>query len=166
MGLLDGWKTCPRCATPLVDGPENARACPECGSRFWGNSAPAVQGLLVRDGRVLLGRRRLPPRQGYWDLPGGFLEEGELPEDGLRREFLEETGLAVTPVEFLGGVVDPYDHYFVLGLTYIVTGDGEPVANDDVEELRWFAPDEIPSEMAFPSQNAVLATWAGRVSAG
>ena len=50
--------------------------------------------------------------------------------------------------------------------TYIVTGDGEPVANDDVEELRWFAPDEIPSEMAFPSQNAVLATWAGRVSAG
>jgi ADP-ribose pyrophosphatase YjhB (NUDIX family) len=114
----------------------------------------------------LLGRRRFPPRQGYWDLPGGFLEEGELPEDGLRREFLEETGLAVSPVSFIGGVVDPYDHYFVLGLTYIVTGDGDPVANDDVEELRWFAPADLPTEMAFPSQNTVLAAWAAGVTPG
>ena len=166
MGLLDGWTVCPRCATELIDGNENARTCPGCGSNYWGNSAPAVQGLLVRNGRVLLGKRRFPPRQGYWDLPGGFLEEGERPEDGLRREFIEETGLTITPVEFLGGVVDPYDHYFVLGLTYVVEGAGEPMPHDDVEELRWFMPEEIPAEMAFPSQNTVLAHWARRVSAG
>jgi 8-oxo-dGTP pyrophosphatase MutT (NUDIX family) len=61
-----------------------------------------VQGLLVRDGRVLIGRRKIEPRKGHWDLPGGFLEEGELPLDGLRREFLEETGLDVRPVEWIG----------------------------------------------------------------
>ena len=55
----------------------------------------------MRDGRVLIGRRKIEPKQGHWDLPGGFLEEGEKPLDGLRREFLEETGLAIEPVEWL-----------------------------------------------------------------
>jgi 8-oxo-dGTP diphosphatase len=119
-----------------------------------------VQGLLVRDGRVLIGRRKIEPRKGYWDLPGGFLEEGELPLDGLRREFLEETGLHVEPVEWVGAFVDPYDDHCVLGLTWIVTGEGEPVPADDVEELAWFGPDEIPPDMAFASQNEILRAWA------
>jgi 8-oxo-dGTP diphosphatase len=119
-----------------------------------------VQGLLVRDGRVLIGRRKIEPRKGYWDLPGGFLEEGELPLDGLRREFLEETGLHVEPVEWVGAFVDPYDDHSVLGLTWIVTGEGEPVPADDVEELAWFGPEEIPADMAFASQNEILRVWA------
>lgn len=99
---------------------------------------------------------------GVLDLPGGFLEEGEPPLDGLRREFLEETGVAVEPVEWLGAFVDPYDAVFVLGLTWIVRGEGEPVAADDIEALAWFARDELPAEMAFPSQTAALRLWAGR----
>jgi 8-oxo-dGTP diphosphatase len=118
-----------------------------------------VQGLLVRNGRVLIGRRKIEPRKGYWDLPGGFLEEGEAPIDGLRREFLEETGLHVEPVEWVGAYVDPYDAAFVLGLTWIVEAEGEPVPADDVEELAWFGPDELPEEMAFASQNEVLRRW-------
>ena len=111
---------------------------------------------------MLIGRRKIEPRKGYWDLPGGFLEEGELPLDGLRREFLEETGLEVEPVEWVGAYLDPYDAAFVLGLTWVVQADGEPVAADDVEELAWFGPDEIPTEMAFPSQNDVMRDWARR----
>jgi 8-oxo-dGTP diphosphatase len=124
-----------------------------------------VQGLLVRDGRVLIGRRKIEPRKGHWDLPGGFLEEGELPLDGLRREFLEETGLDVRPVEWIGAHVDPYDDHFVLGLTWIVEAEGDPVPADDVEELAWFRPGEIPEEMAFPSQNDVLRLWVQRQGA-
>jgi len=99
VGLLDGWKLCPRCGHSLepLHGPH--LGCPACGSSYWANSAPAVQGLLVRNGRVLIGRRKIEPRKGCWDLPGGFLEEGEPPLEGLRREFLEETGLEVEPVE-------------------------------------------------------------------
>ncbi len=161
MGVLDGWRLCPRCGHDLEPRNGPHLGCPACGAAYWANSAPAVQGLLVRDGRVLIGRRRIEPRKGYWDLPGGFLEEGELPLDGLRREFLEETGLEVTPVEWVGAAVDPYDEHFVLGLTWIVEATGEPVPADDVEELAWFAPDEIPEEMAFESQNDLLRRWAG-----
>ena len=41
-------------------------------------------------------------------------------------------------------------------------GEGEPVAADDVDELRWFARDELPAEMAFPGQELVLRSWAAR----
>jgi 8-oxo-dGTP diphosphatase len=159
VSVLDGWRLCPRCGHELEARAGGHRHCPGCGSSYWANSAPAVQGVLVRDGRVLIGRRKHEPRQGMWDLPGGFLEEGEEPLAGLRREFLEETGLEVEPVEWLGTGIDPYDLAFVLSLSWVVRGDGEPEAADDVEELRWFAPDELPEEMAFPTQHVVLRRW-------
>jgi ADP-ribose pyrophosphatase YjhB (NUDIX family) len=162
VGILDGWRLCPRCGRELEPLERAHRACPGCGSHYWANSAPAVQGLLERDGRVLIARRGIEPRLGFWDLPGGFLEEGERPLDGLRREFLEETGLEVDPVDWLGAHVDPYDGYFVLGLSWLVRGDGEPAADDDVEELAWFGPDELPAEMAFASQRVVLDAWLAR----
>jgi ADP-ribose pyrophosphatase YjhB (NUDIX family) len=162
VGILDGWRLCPRCAHELAPRGRGHLHCPGCGSTYWANSAPAVQGLLVRDGRLLVGRRGIEPGRGRWDLPGGFLEEGEAPLDGLRREFLEETGIAVEPVEWLGAFVDPYGEVFVLGLTWIVQGEGEPRANDDIEGLTWMAPDELPAEMAFPSQSLVVRLWAER----
>jgi ADP-ribose pyrophosphatase YjhB (NUDIX family) len=161
MGLLDGWKLCPRCGGGLEHEQRRAR-CPACGSVYYANSAPAVEGLLERDGKVLLSKRAVAPRRGHWDLPGGFLEEGEEPLEGLVREFLEETGLEVRPVEFLGTHLERYDHYFVLGLTWLVQADGEPRASDDVEELRWAGPDELPEEMAFPHQDELLRAWAAR----
>ena len=159
MGVLDGWRLCPRCGHALERNGGRAH-CASCGSTYYANSSPAVEGLLERDGKVLLARRAVEPRRGYWDIPGGFLEEGEEPLAGLRREFREETGLEITPVEWLGTHLEPYDNYFVLGLTWRVTADGEPRAADDVEQLGFFGPDELPAEMAFAHQDTLLAAWA------
>jgi 8-oxo-dGTP diphosphatase len=111
---------------------------------------------------VLLARRGHEPRRGHWDLPGGFLDETEGPIDGLRREFREETGLEIEPVEFFRIDIEPYDGRHVFSITWIVRGDGEPVAADDVDELRWFARDALPDEMAFPGQELVLRAWVAR----
>jgi ADP-ribose pyrophosphatase YjhB (NUDIX family) len=162
VGVLDGWRLCPRCGQEL-ERPESGHAhCPACGSTYYANSAPAAEGLLVRDGKVLLALRKGEPRRGYWDIPGGFLEEGEEPLAGLERELREETGIHVEPVEWLGTHLEPYDNYFVLGLTWLVRGEGDPTAADDVEELRWFGPDELPGEMAFAHQDELLRVWAAR----
>ena len=161
MSVLDGWKSCPRCGAKL-ERAEGRVSCPSCGSVYYANSAPAVEGMLVRDGKVLLSKRAIEPRRGYWDLPGGFLEEGEEPLDGLAREFREETGLAVRPLEWLGTHLDPYEHYFVLGMTWLVEAEGDPHPADDAEELAWFGPDELPDEMAFSHQDELLRTWAAR----
>jgi 8-oxo-dGTP diphosphatase len=80
-----------------------------------------------------------------WDLPGGFLGEDEHPEDALRRELREETGLEVEPTAWFGAFMVPYDERIVVNLVWHarVVG-GEPRAADDVSELRWFARDELP----------------------
>ena len=160
MGVLDNWRFCPRCGAELKPSDDHL-ACGTCGERYWANAIPGVQGILERDGRVLLARRAHDPRKGHWDLPGGFVNETEHPLDALRREFREETGLDVHSPEFLRIDIEPYDHRHVFSVTWIVHSEGEPVAADDVEELRWFARDELP-EMAFPGQELVLRVWAAR----
>ena len=161
MGILDSWRFCPQCGGGMRHLTGRAE-CEACGFVAWANSIPAVQALVERDGRLLLARRALEPRRGAWDLPGGFLEEGERPLDGLRRELLEETGLEIAIGPFVAAVVDPYDDRFVLGLTWRATPVGGVArADDDVAELRWFAPDELPraEEFAFPSQPGLAALW-------
>lgn len=169
MGILHGWTTCPRCAAPLENDGAEAR-CPACGSTYYANSAPCVSALVEDgDGRLLLARRAVEPFVGLWDCPGGFLEEREHPLDGLRRELLEETGLAAGPARFVGIWMDRYgeaaEAVATLNIYWAVRVDGEPVAADDVAELRWFAPDALPgpAELAFTTIGDALAAWrAGR----
>ena len=166
MGTLSGWKSCPRCAAHLVPG-RNRLSCPSCGSVYYAESAPAVA-ALIRDGhgRILLARRAFEPDAGLWDVPGGFLEEGEHPLAGLVRELAEETGLAAEPGDFLGAFMDTYgdgpEANDVLNLVWDARlAPGDPVPADDVSELRWFAPDALPSddELAFRWIAPALRAW-------
>jgi ADP-ribose pyrophosphatase YjhB (NUDIX family) len=140
----------------------------------YAQSAPAASALVVDDaGRVLLARRAYEPDAGLWDLLGGFLEEGEPPLDGLRRELLEETALEVEAGQFLGAFVDTYGDgdgaTSVLNLVWearVVAGEPRPA--DDVSELRWFELDELPppSELAFRWVARFLAQVAASRASG
>ena len=166
VGELTGWRWCPRCREQLR-GDTSRLDCEACGFVCYASSK-ATAGALVIDahGRVLLARRAFEPFKGYWDLPGGFLEEGEHPLDGLRRELREETGLEVEPLEFLGVWMDRYGGDSTADVTLNLywrarATAGEPQAADDVSELGWFDPDELPApgELAFDNVPQVLAAW-------
>jgi 8-oxo-dGTP diphosphatase len=165
MGELDGWRLCPRCGAELR-GDAKRLSCDACGFIVYASSKPTAGALCVDDGRVLLARRSHAPFEGYWDIPGGFLDEGEDPLDGLRRELKEETGLDVEPERFLGAWVDRYggdstaESTLNLYWTARVVG-GEAAPADDVSELHWFGRDELPapSELAFENVPIVLAAW-------
>lgn len=164
MGILDGWRFCPRCATPLTQGSKPLH-CAACGSDYWSNPVPGAQALVEREGRVLLGRRRFDPSAGLWDVPGGFLEETEHPDDALRRELREETGLEIEPTEYLGTWLQAYDGRTVLCLTWVARAvGGAERPGDDLVELRWFPPDELPEphELAFDSFAEILSLWRAR----
>jgi ADP-ribose pyrophosphatase YjhB (NUDIX family) len=102
-------------------------------------------GAVIRDtGRVLLVRRGNAPSRGLWAVPGGRVEPGETLEAAVRREVLEETGLAVE-VDGLLGVAEREDP--AAGVRWIITefaahvagsGDREPRAGDDAAEAAWF----------------------------
>jgi ADP-ribose pyrophosphatase YjhB (NUDIX family) len=122
--------------------------------------------VIERDGQVLLGRRRDDPGAGRWDLPGGFLDEGEDAVAALHREIREETGLEVELVEFLGTWIEAYWTRTVLCLTWRVhVIGGEELAGDDLVELRWFRPDDRPrnDELAFSTFEAILSLWESRL---
>ena len=164
MAILDDWRFCPRCSGTLAAEDGHVR-CPACGERYWANSVPGAQAVIVCDGRVLLGRRREDPSAGRWDLPGGFLEEGEDAVDALRREVREETGLVVEPVEFLGAWNERYWNRTVLCLTWLArVSGGEERPGDDLVELQWFAAHDRPrgGELAFPTFDEILSLWAAR----
>jgi NAD+ diphosphatase len=168
MAVLHAWRFCPQCAHELDRADAPARVeCRACGFVGYANPAPSVCAIVEDDrGRVLLGRRAVEPYRGLWDTPGGYLEEHEHPLDCLRRELREETGLTVEPERFLGMWMDTYgpapDAKATLNLFWtarILAGD--PVAADDVAELRWFAPDELPGddELAFTLLPSVFEAW-------
>jgi len=165
MGELDGWRLCPRCGAEL--GGDAARlACDACGFIVYASSKPTAGALCVDNGRVLLARRAHPPFQGFWDIPGGFLDEGEDPLDGLRRELREETGLEVEPQRFLGIWMDRYGGDSTAEATLnlywavrVVGGEAAPA--DDGSGPRWCGRDALPAadELAFENVPLVLAAW-------
>ena len=159
MGALDEWRFCPICGE-AIEKVEDRAECPACGFVGYANAVPGAEAVCFDDtGRVLLGRRALDPGAGLWDLPGGFLHENEHPHDALRREIREETALEIEPLEFLGFWLEPYDGRIVLCLAWTATVSGEPRAGDDLTELRWFDPDELPDApaLAFSHYPAVLS---------
>ena len=168
MAILQDWRYCPRCGTELR-GDLRRVECPACGFVAYANPAPTATAVIEdAEGRVLLGRRAIEPDRGLWDLPGGFVDEGEHPLDALRRELREETSLEVEPAEFLGVWMDRYggDAPAVSTLNMYWTARitrGRPRAADDVAELRWFAPADIPwRELAFRVNAKVLRAWLDR----
>ena len=123
--------------------------------------------VLDEAGRVLLGRRAVEPDVGLWDTLGGFLEDGEDALTALHRELREEAGIEVDVGAFVGTFPDRYgdadDAPPNLNLVWEASiASGTPTPDDDVSELRWFAPDELPSEgeLAFRWLAACLPAWA------
>jgi ADP-ribose pyrophosphatase YjhB (NUDIX family) len=159
MGALDGWRFCPICGE-AIDNRGDRVECRACGYVGYGNAVPGVEAVCFdAGGRVLLGRRAHDPGAGRWDLPGGFMHEDELPLDALRREVREETALEIEPAAFLGHWLEPYDGRIVLCLAWTARAHGGGEAGDDLVELRWFGPDELPppSALAFTHYRDVLS---------
>jgi 8-oxo-dGTP diphosphatase len=101
-----------------------------------------------------LAERGIEPFKGDWDVPGGFLEPGEDPAGGAKREVLEETGLEVELSAPFAILIDRYPYGNGVDFTQntyylarIVGGSAAPA--DDVASLRWFSLDALPENIAF-----------------
>lgn len=156
------YKYCPKCAGSLVEK-NNHPICQNCGFNFYQNSKPTSSAVIVNEkNEVLLLKRAINPHFGKWDIPGGFLENGEDPKVGLKREAKEELGINVKPLEILTICVDNYgleeDDFYTFNVFYkCKISDGEIVIDQENSEFKWFSKNEIPwKELAFNNTTIAL----------
>ena len=115
------------------------------------NPALTVDAIAIMDGQLILIRRKNPPFQGSFALPGGFVDYGETVENAVIREFGEETGLIAEIKEFLGIYSepdrDPRGHTVSVVFELKIIG-GKMLAGDDASDVSLFSLDELP-DLAF-----------------
>ncbi len=140
---------------------KNRLFCKSCNKPIYENPIPASC-IVVPDNEenVLLVKRSIEPKKGYWCLPGGFMELGENPDQSALRELKEETGLSGRIDMLLGITSNVSPVYFtVLMMGYLVKDyTGVLKAGDDAADAAWFHPEELP-EIAFESHLKFIRTY-------
>lgn len=154
---------CPRCgadvarAVPSDDNRERW-VCTECATVHYQNPLPVVGCIVEHGGRILLCKRAIEPRYGYWTVPAGFMELGESLAQGAARETLEEA-CATVEIGRLFAVIDVIDagqvHFFFTGKLIGGYGVGE-----ESLETELFAEGDIPwDDIAFQSGRYALERY-------
>lgn len=134
---------CPQCGQQGTVTPRGSTeyVCSNCGWQFWNNAKASASAIFVNEKYELLySKRARPPKEGYYDLPGGFVDYYETPYEALIREMREETGVTVkNPILF----DTVYKNEYIPGtstadLLFVVTEwEGELTAQDDSLALEW-----------------------------
>ena len=143
---------------------DNVLVCVDCGYRFYRNSKPTVGAIITNDkNQVLMIRRKTEKLNGLWSVPGGYLENGEDPATGFKRETKEEIGVVIDVGDIVSFEIenDPWALFvnsYVLDIQFksnIVSGKPKPL--HEVSEIAWFSKDEIPwKKIAFAGVKKAL----------
>ncbi len=116
--------------------------------------------IIIRDGKMLIGKRKSSLGLGSWAPPGGHLEFGETPEACAARETMEEAGLVLRDIRhaaFTSDVIDGTKHYVTLFLTAHATGEPRVCEPDKCERWEWHTWDDLPQPL-FPSLQTLKET--------
>lgn len=137
--------------------------CRDCGHIHYDNPKIVTGAVIIHQGQILLARRAIHPRKGFWTIPAGYLEENETVEDGAARECREEAGAEIS----IDGLLAVYSIPRISQIQMIYRAQlvGGFAAGPESLEVRLFHWDDIPwDEIAFPSVHWTLNYW--RQSAG
>lgn len=140
--FMNTYKYCPLCgltlSPALFDGRERM-AC-ACGFVHWDNPLPVVAAIPVKDGNIILARNKLWP-ENVFGLVTGFLENGESPEDGVKRELKEELGVDSLSVSLVG--VYPFTQKNQVIIAYHVEVNGEISPGEELAEYKTVPIDKL-----------------------
>ncbi len=152
---------CSQCGATLTrrippDDTRTRDVCDACGAIHYQNPRMVVGTLPVWEGRVLLCKRAIEPRLGYWTLPAGFMELGETTAAGAQRETLEEAGLN-SELGTLYSVVDvpQADQVHIFYLVHVV--DPSLAPGPETLEAKWVDEADVPwDDIAFRTVSITL----------
>jgi ADP-ribose pyrophosphatase YjhB (NUDIX family) len=159
-------KYCPKCAQRLgkriIQNKERIY-CSHCDTIFYDNPLPTVAVVARNEkGQLLLVKRGVEPKKGFWALPGGFMDSGESVTQALLREMQEETGLKGVVKNFIGIYNHESEMYgYVIIIIYEVKLTGGALkAGDDAQAAEFFEEKNLPS-LAFSFQERAVEKAVG-----
>lgn len=127
----------------------------------WGQS---VTGVVIRQGKVLLARHTYGGGAGKLIIPGGYVNMGETPQQALKRELLEETGVTVEPRDIIGIRFNMRDWYIAFRAEYV---SGEAVSDQhENSEVLWLAVEEALERQDVPELTRKLIASALEARSG
>ena len=157
-------KFCSQCGSPVTQriptGDNRLRfVCPQCQTIHYQNPRIIAGCLPVWEQQVLLCRRAIEPRRGFWTLPAGFMENGETLEQAAARETLEEACARVQGLQLYTLFDLPHiNQVYMLFRAELV--DLDFAAGEESLEVRLFDEQDIPwSELAFPTIGRTLECY-------
>lgn len=140
---------CGKCGTETeASSGERSRTCPKCGLQHFPRLSPAVI-VLIQDnvedngGRLLLARSpHFVP--GVYSTLAGFVEPGESLEETVAREIREEVGVEVRNIRYFGSQPWPFPNSLMIGFVADYAGGEIRIDPSEIEDARWFGPDDLP----------------------
>ena len=118
------------------------RDCQQCGTQHFPRTDPVTIMLVEHDGRLMLGRGLGWP-EGAFSALAGFVEPGESIEEGVAREVLEESGVAVRDVTYVASQPWPFPSQLMIGCHAFADDDGLTIDETEMAEIRWFTRSEV-----------------------
>jgi ADP-ribose pyrophosphatase YjhB (NUDIX family) len=155
---------CSHCGAPVVERVPSGdhlprHVCDACGTIHYQNPRLVVGCVPEHEGKILLCRRAIEPRLGYWTVPAGFMENGETLQEAAARESHEEA-LAQVDIGSLLAVVHVLHARQVHVFFRAALRSPEYGAGPESLEVALVAPAEIPwKELAFPSTDFALQRY-------
>lgn len=130
--------------------------CDTCNTVHYQNPRVVVGAIPVWGDRIMLCRRAIEPRYGYWTLPAGFMENGETTPEGAMRETLEEAGAKVADLQLYSLLDVPHvDQVHVFYRASLISPDYD--AGTESLEVKLFDEAQIPwDEIAFRTVSKTL----------
>jgi NAD+ diphosphatase len=137
---------------------ELAKQCPGCGHIVYPRLSPAIIVLVYRDDEILLARSPGFPT-GMYSVIAGFVEPGETIEHAVHREVMEETGICVCGLRYVGSQPWPFPDSLMIG--FVASYDGGVVRADkkEIEDARWFKRGALPELPGPLSISRALIDW-------
>ena len=122
---------------------EQALHCPSTSLMIYPQIAPCVLAMVTRGNEILLARNNLFP-EGLFSVLAGFVEVSESAEETVEREVMEEVGIRVKNIQYVGSQPWPFPSQLMLGYKCEYESGDLVIDEDEIVEANWYTVDKLP----------------------